>query len=150
MSQASDDPTRLRYVAGTDQQAGVLAWSEENGTRRFWLVTSRRTRRWVLPKGGIDEGMSAPEAAAQEAFEEAGLIGVMSPDPVGAYQVPKIRPPLIWTVRVALYPMRVTQVLNDWQESDQRNRRLVTIEEAAGMIHESEIVDLIRRTLPRL
>lgn len=150
MTLANDDPANLRYVAGVTQQAGALAWSEQEHTRRFWIVTSRRTQRWVLPKGGIDTGMTPAEAAAQEAFEEAGLIGVLSPKSIGSYRVPKIRPPLIWTVEVALFPLRVVKVQDDWQESHQRERRLVTIEEAAELIPEPEIVELIANRLPKL
>ena len=84
MTQVSDDPSSLRYVAGVDQQAGVLAWMEHDSERKFWIVTSRRTRRWVLPKGGIDSGMEGHEAAAQEAFEEAGVTGDISPVSVGS------------------------------------------------------------------
>lgn len=150
MSTATDDPANLRYVAGMDQQAGVLAFSGKVKKRRFWIVTSRRTQRWVLPKGGIDDGMSPSEAAAQEAFEEAGLIGTISPDSVGSYRLPKIRPPLIWTVQVALYPMKVTQVLDDWQESHQRQRKLVSVEEASELMFEQEIVQLVADCLPKL
>lgn len=150
MTDLQDDPTSLRFVAGVDRQAGALAWMEHQSERKFWIVTSRRTRRWVLPKGGIDPGMTAHEAAAQEAYEEAGVIGDMSPVGVGSYRIPKIRPPLIWTVEVVLYPMRVDAVLDDWLESEQRDRRLVSVEEAAELILEPEIVALLRREVPRL
>ena len=150
MNSAKDDPANLRYVAGVDQQAGALAWTQEGSERRFWIVTSRRTRRWVLPKGSIDAGMSPSEAAAQEAFEEAGLIGTVASESIGSYRLPKIRPPLIWTVEVALFPLQVTEIQEDWQESHQRERRLVTVEEAAELIFEREIVELIADRLPHL
>ena len=150
MSSEPEDLSQLRYAAGVDQQAGALAWSQTDGVRRFWIVTSRRTQRWVLPKGGIDEGMTAPEAAAQEAFEEAGVIGNPALNEIGHYHVAKIRPPLIWTVQVALYPMLVTEVLEEWKELKQRERRLVTIDEAAELIIEQDIIALIRRELPTL
>lgn len=140
----------LRFVAGVDQQAGALAWMEHQLETKIWIVTSRRTRRWVLPKGGIDPGMTASEAAAQEAFEEAGLIGDMSHTDIGGYRIPKIRPPLIWTLEVAVYPMRVETVLDDWLESDQRTRKLVTLDEASELIVEPEIVLFLRRKVPRL
>jgi len=139
-----DDPTQLRFVAGVEVQAGALAWLPEPGPLRFVLVTSRRTGRWVFPKGSVDTGMTPSEAAAQEALEEAGLIGTVESWPIGAYQVPKIRPPLIWTVEVALYPMRVDEVLDIWIEADQRERRFVTVEEAQDLLPEPEMVRLAR------
>ena len=150
MTGLQDDPASLRFVAGVDRQAGALAWMEHESDLKFWIVTSRRTQRWVLPKGGIDPGMTPHEAAAQEAFEEAGLIGDISAYGVGSYRIPKIRPPLIWTVEVSVYPMRVETVHDDWLESDQRVRRLVTVDEAAALIVEPEIVRLLRRVVPRL
>ena len=150
MTDLPDDPGALRFVAGVDRQAGALAWMEHEADLKFWIVTSRRTRRWVLPKGGIDPGMTPHEAAAQEAFEEAGLVGEMSPRGIGSYRIPKIRPPLSWTIEVTVYPMRVAVVHDDWLESDQRDRKLVTVDEAAGLIAEPEIVALLRREVPRL
>lgn len=139
-----DDPASLRYVAGVDQQAGALAWMPEPGPLRFWIVTSRRTGRWVLPKGGVDAGMTAPEAAAQEALEEAGLTGDIQHTPVGIYRIPKIRPPLIWTVEVSLFPMRVAHVAETWLEQDERERRLVTLAEATALIEEPEMLRVLR------
>ena len=138
----TDDPRDLRYVAGVDRQAGVLAYTDD---RRMVLVTSRRTGRWVFPKGSIDPGMTAPEAARQEAFEEAGLLGQPDVEPLGAYQIPKIRPPLIWTIEVELFPMRIERTLDTWLEIDQRQRRFVTLEEAADLLYEPEMLRLARR-----
>jgi 8-oxo-dGTP pyrophosphatase MutT (NUDIX family) len=53
------------------------------------MVTSRGTGRWVLPKGNAMKGLSAHAAAAQEAFEEAGLEGAICPVPLGDYRYRK-------------------------------------------------------------
>lgn len=145
MSLPDDDPSLLRPVAGIDRQAGVLAWLPASDPVRFVLITSRRTGRWVFPKGGVDPGMTPAEAAQQEALEEAGLIGVVDPRPIGAYMVPKIRPPLIWTVEVTLYPMRIDEVLDVWIEADQRARRFVTLDEARQMIDVPELLEMAER-----
>lgn len=138
----TDDVASLRYVAGIDQQAGVLAYDDD---RRMVIVTSRRTGRWVFPKGAIDPGLTPSQAAQQEAFEEAGLIGEPHSDPIGSYRTPKIRPPLIWTVEVELYPMRIEQTLETWLEASERQRRFVTIEEAADLLTEPEMLRLARK-----
>ncbi|MEM6661674.1 MAG: NUDIX domain-containing protein [Pseudomonadota bacterium] len=141
----ADDPGQLRYVAGIDHQAGVLAWLPGTDPLRFVIVTSRRTGRWVFPKGSIDPGMTAPEAAAQEALEEAGLIGLADPAPIGSYRTPKIRPPLIWTLEISLYAMEIEEVLDVWIEAEQRERRFVTVDEAAELLSEHSMTDLARR-----
>ena len=46
-----------------------------NGRVQVMLLTSRETGRWVIPKGWPMKGTRPREGAAQEAFEEAGLVG---------------------------------------------------------------------------
>ena len=128
------DLSDLQHLPEIEQQAGVLAWLPDVEPVRFALVTSRRTGRWVFPKGAIDEGMTPPEAATQEALEEAGLVGVADPTPIGSFRTPKIRPPLTWTLEVTIYPMRVDEVLDVWIEADVRSRRFVTLEEARKLL----------------
>ena len=79
----------LRYVAGVVRQAGALAWLPETSPTRFVIVTSRRTGRWILPKGSIDDGRSEVEIAAEEAWEEAGLSGDILPPMIGLYHTPE-------------------------------------------------------------
>ncbi|MEL7471619.1 MAG: NUDIX domain-containing protein [Pseudomonadota bacterium] len=146
----TDDPRLLRYAAGIDRQVGALAWMPEDADLRFWIVTSRRTGRWVLPKGSVDPGMTPSEAAAQEAFEEVGLTGEIDHAPIGGYRIPKIRPPLIWTVDVEIYALRVTHVAETWLEQDERQRRLVTLTEAHQLIEDEEILRTLRASIRKL
>ncbi len=53
------------------------------------LVTSRETKRWVLPKGNRIKGLTPHAAAAQEALEEAGGAGATCPAPLGTYRYRK-------------------------------------------------------------
>lgn len=139
-----DDPSRLRFVAGVDHQAGALAYRDGANGLELVLVTSRRTGRWVLPKGSVDPGMTPQEAAAQEAFEEAGVIGTPAEAAIGSYRLPKIRPPLIWTVEVTLYPMQITEVLDDWLEIGERKRLFLPPAEAMALLTDIQIADLVR------
>lgn len=140
MRPATEDISGLRFAHGVDAQAGVVAWLPDTKPLKFCLVTSRRTGRWVFPKGGVESGMTPIEAAAQEALEEAGVVGEVGAQPIGRYRVPKIRPPLIWTIDVSLYPMRIEEVLDIWIEADQRRRRFVTLREAQALLTEPEMV----------
>ena len=49
------------------------------------LVTSTSGKRWVVPKGNMELGKTAGEVALQEAWEEAGLLGLLQPEPIGSY-----------------------------------------------------------------
>ena len=79
---------------------------------RVWMVTSSSRRRWVFPKGQIDPGHTPGEAALQEAWEEAGLAGSLSREPVGSYLYEK------WggTCHVLVFVMQVSEEAEDWPE----------------------------------
>src|SRR5688572_2219239 len=80
------------------------------------LVLSSNGKRWVIPKGCIELGQTAGETALQEAWEEAGLVGVLQPEPVGAYVYEKSGS----RYRVTVFRMHVTAVADDWPEKDWR------------------------------
>ena len=131
------------------QQVAALAWLPGPGPLNFVLVTSRRTGRWVFPKGNIDPGMTAPEAARQEAREEAGVVGRIGTRAIGQFRTFKIRPPEYWEVDVALFPLEIEQVLDDWLEKDLRDRCFVTLEEARGLVANPVMIEVAERFLLR-
>ena len=109
------------------------------------LVTSRETKRWVVPKGNLANGGSPHVAAALEAEEEAGVLGVVCPIPLGSYRYRKRRKTgasLMFDVEV--YPLAVSEELDTWKEAAERTRRWVTLQEAAGMVEEEDLSRLIQ------
>ncbi|MGF1579515.1 MAG: NUDIX hydrolase [Gemmataceae bacterium] len=116
-------------------QAGVVPL--RNG--KVCLITSRKTGYWIVPKGMIDPGFTAEEAALQEAFEEAGLKGTIEGDVVGSYRYEK------WEreYQVLLYVMRVTEVHDEWEESNQRERYWASFAEAREMIRDNTLRKLV-------
>ena len=73
-------------------QFGVLAWRREpEKGLQILLVTSRDTGRWVIPKGNPMPNLRGRETAAHEAFEEAGIEGEISEEPVGRFAYAKQR-----------------------------------------------------------
>jgi 8-oxo-dGTP pyrophosphatase MutT (NUDIX family) len=61
-----------KTVTARRVQYGALPYRLSNGSRaEFMLVTSRETRRWIIPKGWPKKGKSPHQLAAREAFEEA-------------------------------------------------------------------------------
>lgn len=135
------EETSLTRLPVVERQAGALAWLPGEPLR-FVLVTSRRTRRWVFPKGGIEEGHTAPETAAREALEEAGVVGRAAPRPIGSFRSEKIRPPHVWALQVDLFPLAVDEVCDEWPESAQRLRRFVTLDEARDLLADPEMLAL--------
>ena len=104
------------------------------------LVTSRQTRRWIIPKGNIDHGMSPHAAAAQEAEEEAGVRGDIGRDPMGSFTYEKaIVSGICVTAKVVVFPLAVTEVMDDWKESKWRRRRWFAVEDAVEAVQEPEL-----------
>ena len=109
------------------------------------LVTSRETKRWVIPKGNPDGGLAPHAAAAVEAEEEAGVRGAVCPTALGSYRYRKRRgngASLMFDVDV--FPLAVTQELASWKESSQRERRWFPLSEAADAVEEADLAALIR------
>ena len=117
----------------------------EDGTTRVLLVTSRDTKRWIIPKGWPIKGRKPSEAAAQEALEEAGIIGETAKKPVGSYRYRKRREADFDLCEVQVYELAVRKELKNWQEKGQRERRWFTLEEAAASIEEADLAALLRR-----
>lgn len=111
------------------------------------LITSRDTRRWVVPRGNPIRGKSPSESAAQEAYEEAGIVGEVEPESIGRYSYEKRRRfGLVVPAVVHLFRMKVAEERDDWPEKGQRERRWFAAGEAAAAVHEAELAQLIRRT----
>ena len=64
----------MRSSFNSIQQAAAVPISG----RRICLVTSRRGKHWVVPKGCLEPGKTAGEIALQESWEEAGLVGILN------------------------------------------------------------------------
>jgi 8-oxo-dGTP pyrophosphatase MutT (NUDIX family) len=104
------------------------------------LVTSSNGKRWVVPKGGVDPGYTPREAAAKEAWEEAGWVGMPDAEPIGNYTYVKEGR----RRQVLVFRMLVTEVHADWPEMSFRTREWVTPDEAIERIEEPELQALIR------
>ena len=108
------------------------------------LITSRDTGRWVVPRGNPISGKSPAESAAQEAFEEAGIIGPVEPREIGNYSYEKRRRLGMTELAVVhLFRMEVAEERDEWPEKGQRERRWFPAGEAAAAVHEAELARII-------
>jgi 8-oxo-dGTP pyrophosphatase MutT (NUDIX family) len=129
-------------------QYGVIPVRQAaDGGLEVLLITSRDTRRWVVPRGNPIPGKSPAESAAQEAYEEAGIVGEIEPDAIGHYSYEKRRRLGVTVPAVVhLFRMKVAEERDDWPEKGQRERRWFAAGEAGALVHEAELAQLIRRT----
>lgn len=115
------------------------------------LVTSRQTRRWVLPKGNPMAGMAPHAAAAIEAEEEAGVRGAACPVSIGSFRYRKTRKSgASLMVDVDVYPISVNEELADWPEATARERRWFPLAEAAERVEEADLKKLIEHFRPQV
>jgi 8-oxo-dGTP pyrophosphatase MutT (NUDIX family) len=110
---------------------------------RICLVTSRGGKSLVVPKGCLEHGRTAEQIALQEAWEEAGLIGLLDSRPIGSYCYEKAGKPF----EVVLFLMDVTTVVKHWPESRWRMRHWLLPADAAERVRETGLRRLIRRAL---
>ena len=90
------------------------------------------------------KGLAPHEAAAQEAYEEAGLRGVADPCPIGRFRyVKRRRMGKDREMLVTVYPFAVTAQTDDWPERLQRDTRWFTLVEASAAVDEPDLKDLI-------
>lgn len=128
------------------RQCAALALREEDGEVRVLLVTSRETRRWVLPKGWTEPHRDAADQAAVEAFEEAGIRGDIGDTPIGSYAyLKRCKDGRTQPCKVDVFAMQVAEELEDWPERAQRERRWFSLPDAARAVEEGGLVDLMLR-----
>jgi 8-oxo-dGTP pyrophosphatase MutT (NUDIX family) len=139
-------PSRIKRTARSEtRQVAALPWRLTDEGRQILMITSRETRRWVIPKGGRMVGKTDPEAAAQEAMEEAGVRGEMDPTSIGVFRYAKgLKDGGVRQCVVSVYPLQVLVQLGAWPEAHQRERRWMSLSEAADLVHEPDLAALIR------
>ncbi|MFI4965454.1 MAG: NUDIX hydrolase [Caulobacterales bacterium] len=131
-------------------QFAALPWRRDPaGGVEVLLITSRETRRWVIPKGWPIKGMNSPKSAAREAFEEAGVQGKVGKRPIGAYAYDKrLKNGRLQHVRVAVFPLLVESEAAAYPELGQRQKIWLPPAEAARRVDEPELMVLLATFRP--
>lgn len=144
----------ISSIGDTDEpegtQFGAIPYKIIDGKAVFLMITSRRSANWVFPKGSAIKGLSPSETAAQEAYEEAGVRGKIDKEPIGTYLHPRNKDPET-LVEVHMFPLRVTEQLEDWPEIEERFRHWALMPEVRRLLASKDAVkiaaDLNRRIL---
>lgn len=125
---------------GVRTQFGALCWRMVGDKVQVLLVTSRRRKRWIVPKGWPVDGETPAQAAETEAYEEAGVTGKVYPSCLGIFSYDKDlgegeELPCV----VALFPIKVKKVLSNWPEKNERRRKWMTLKKAAKRVDDPEL-----------
>ncbi|SMR81793.1 8-oxo-dGTP pyrophosphatase MutT, NUDIX family [Aliiroseovarius halocynthiae] len=127
-------------------QVAALCYRGHGDDKEVLLVTSRGTGRWILPKGWPMDGKQDAEAAAQEAWEEAGVKdGQLDCAPIGEYSYDKeLDDGGLARCSAKVFPLRVEKLTKSFPEASERSRKWVSTEEAATMVNEKGLRKLLR------
>jgi len=126
------------------RQSAVIPYLYDQGGTKVLLITTLKSRKWTLPKGIVEPGLSPWFSALKEAFEEAGIRGEVEKQVFGRFEYFK------WggTCSVEVFLMRITQMLDKWPEQ-QRDRCLVDPCAAQQIIGRAEMKPLLREFCAR-
>lgn len=121
------------------RQSAVIPFRNTNGKMEVLIITTRKKKNWIFPKGIIEENLTARESATKEAFEEAGITGELLANKLGKYTYKK------WggNCKVKVYGLRVNTVLNNWEE-DFRERKWIDILDVEKYIDNPKLLEIIR------
>ncbi|MEH2060826.1 MAG: NUDIX hydrolase [Nostoc sp.] len=122
------------------KQSGVIPYRVNNGKIEILLITTRNFQHWVIPKGDIPNGMSPPDSAAKEAWEEAGVIGQVDVNELGTYKYRKQGK--IYSVKMYLLP--VDMLSEDYPEANQRKRQWVEVTEAIRWVKFNSLKQMLK------
>ena len=88
------------------------------------------------------------EAAAREAYEEAGVVGKTYPVCIGLYSYEKPLEEPAWRI-VNVFPCKVKNTLKKFPEAGQRKRKWLSRKKAAARVDEPELAEIIRHFDPK-
>jgi 8-oxo-dGTP pyrophosphatase MutT (NUDIX family) len=128
-------------------QYGALPYRLSSGRQtEFMLLTSRETRRWIIPKGWPKRGKSPHRSAAREAFEEAGVLGAVGRRPVGSFSYEKrLKNGGSVECEVRVFPLEVRRQSKDWPEKQERRIKWLSASKAVEKVKDRALSKIIRR-----
>ncbi len=142
--------SRKSITAKRVQYAALPYRMNDRTQPEVMLVTSRETRRWIIPKGWPHKGKAPHRSAAREAFEEAGVVGAVSRQSVGSFSYEKrLKRGGVVACEVLVFALEVKRQSKEWPEKRERKVRWLSAKVAAKTVQDRELGKIIRRLARR-
>lgn len=128
------------------KHSGVVPFRIKDGILEILLVKTKSKKKWITPKGKIEDNMTPQESALKEAEEEGGIKGVISGEKLGDYTLKKDNASK--KDRILMFPMEVTIELEDYKEKHIRERKWCSMIEVLKLVTNEELKQLIQIVNP--
>lgn len=150
MSRQKQQPIKLPPAGKREirTQFGALCYRVRNDKVQVLLITTKSRKNWIVPKGWPVDGATPAQAAAREAFEEAGVEGKVANTCLGIYSYTKDLGGDDLPCVVALFALKVKRMHAIYPEKGQRKRKWLNRKKAAALVENAELARLIRKFSP--
>lgn len=121
-------------------QSGVIPFRQIDEGIEILLITSRKGKKWIVPKGIIEPNMTAIDSALKEALEEAGASGKILNNYSSNYKFKK------WggKCELKLFGLEVLHQKEKWDE-DFRQRKWIKQELLNEYIADKKLLKSIHK-----
>ena len=133
----------VKKGAAIRQIAALVHRRTDEGSLQVLLVSSRQTKRVVIPRGWPMRKIADWRAAEIEAEEEAGVIGQAEHRPIGSYRYWKRMKTVFVPITVEVFVLTILEELSRWKEGKERQRGWLDWADARALIDEPDLVALI-------
>lgn len=140
-------PLQLRARSKNDvrSQFAALCYRVKADRTQVLLITSRKTGRWIIPKGWPEDGLTPADCAMKEAWEEAGVVGRVRNQCLGLFAYTKIVDAEVSYPCVAMvYPVKVKSLAKHYPEQAERKRKWLSPKKASERVLEPELARILR------
>ncbi|MDK4715363.1 NUDIX hydrolase [Rhizobium sp. CNPSo 4039] len=129
-----------------EQYGAVCFRYRETKALEILLITTRETKRWMIPKGWPIKGLDGGQVAEREAWEEAGVRGKIKKGTFGYFTYLKsLDADQAIPSLVEVHLLEVRKQSRNFPESGQRTIQWMVPEEAARRVREPELKGLLMR-----
>ncbi len=122
-------------------QSAVIPFRRIDSKLEILLITSRNKKKWIIPKGIIENHLSPQDSAAKEALEEAGVEGRVFKKCMGNFDYDK------WggTCNIQVFALEVEIEHSEWEEKDFRKRKWCSAKKAIKKVTAVELKEIFRK-----
>lgn len=122
-------------------QSALIPYRIKDSNLQILIIRSSGNKHWVLPKGIVDPGLTPQASAQKEAWEEAGVTGVLDEEEVGHFYYTK------WqgNCYVSVYSLQVNMQEKKEARRSIREAHWVSVEDAIAKLKSLDLAKLVKQ-----